>query len=354
MPKKRRRTKGSGGIRKRGGVWEIRYTVGGREYSESAHTGDREVAERLLKQKLGEIAFGREISPVRATINDLAALTLKDYQLRGLRNIKHVEWAYNAHTRPVLGTLLASRFGPSQVRIYIEARRKDGSKNATINRELSFLRRGFQLGYEEDPPLVRRIPAIPKLEEDNARQGFIVQEQYERILSELPERLKALFVVGYHVGTRLGELRKLKWSQVDFEAGVIRLYVSQTKGKAPRTLPIYGEMGEWLSKQPSDVQWVFPGRLGRPVGAHLDGWREACERAGVAGLLFHDLRRSAVRNLTRAGVPRHVAMAITGHKTASVFARYDIVSEGDMVNVKKAMEDFMAAQRKPARLKRVK
>ena len=165
-------------------------------------------------------------------------------------------------------------------------------------------------------------------------------------------------MVGYHVGSRVGELRKLQWPQVDFEAGVIRLFASQTKGKVARTLPIYGEMEHWLriqqAKPSTPAQWVFLGRLDRPVGAHLDGWREACERAGLPGLFFHDLRRSAVRNLTRAGVPRHVAMAITGHKTASVFARYDIVSEGDIVNVKKTMEEFMEAQRKPTKLERVK
>ena len=81
MSRNRRRTKGAGGIRKRGKGWEIRYTVGGREYSESAHTNDRAVAEKLLQQKLGEIAAGREVAPSKATIHDLAQLVLKDYEL---------------------------------------------------------------------------------------------------------------------------------------------------------------------------------------------------------------------------------------------------------------------------------
>jgi integrase len=82
------------------------------------------------------------------------------------------------------------------------------------------VRRGFALGALEDPPLVRKRPAIPKLEEDNARQGFITHEQYEVILHELPDRLKALFVCAYHVGTRKGELRKIRWDQVDWKPTV--------------------------------------------------------------------------------------------------------------------------------------
>jgi integrase len=86
----------------------------------------------------------------------------------------------------------------------------------------------------------------------------------------------------------------------------------------------------------------------------LKGWQEACERAGVPGLLFHDLRRSAIRNMTRAGIPRPVAMAISGHKTESVYRRYDIVSGGDLEAAGTTMERFMREQRTPAKLERVK
>jgi integrase len=120
------------------------------------------------------------------------------------------------------------------------------------------------------------------LEEDNARQGFLEPEQYEVLLQKPPERLKALFVCAYHAGTRKGELREIRIEQVDLDAKVIRVEKRQTKGKKPRTLPIYGEMERWLRQQIDSASegcpWVFHNGRKRLVGAHLDGWSEALRR----------------------------------------------------------------------------
>ncbi|MBI3028810.1 MAG: hypothetical protein HYY64_04780, partial [Candidatus Rokubacteria bacterium] len=69
---------------------------------------------------------------------------------------------------------------------------------------------------------------------------------------------------------------------------------------------------------------------GRPIGSFRKTWARACRAAGAPGLLVHDLRRSGIRNMVRAGVAEHTAMRISGHKTRSVFDRYDIVSESDL------------------------
>jgi integrase len=135
---------------------------------------------------------------------------------------------------------------------------------------------------------------------------------------------------------------------------------SQTKNKKARTLPVYGEMETWLRVQyanrPAANPWVFYGARNRPVGDHLPGWSEACESAGFPGLLFHDLRRSAVRNMERAGVSRNVAMGISGHRTESTYRRYDIVSPGDMEAAKQKLTDYARTSTKlstmPERKKR--
>jgi integrase len=109
-------------------------------------------------------------------------------------------------------------------------------------------------------------------------------------------------------------------------------------------MPIYGDMRRWLEVQfescPENNPFVFHGERGQPVSNHLNGWNEACEAAGLAGLLFHDLRRSAVRNMKRAGVQDKVAMEISGHRTRSIFDRYNIVDEGDLGNAAEKLEQY--------------
>jgi len=339
----------------RGNLWWIQYFVNGRQINESTKTRDEAEARRQLKVKVGEAAAGKNVTPERATINDLCALVLADYRLRKLRDADTVKLRIDAHIKPAIGSLVASRFTPHQVRHYVELRRTESASDATINREFAIVRRGFSLALREDPPLVRRAPYIPKLEEDNVRQGFIEQGQYLALREALPDHLKTLLVVGYHCGNRLGELRKLRWTQVDLEAREIRVEKAQAKGKKPRTLPIYGDMVEWLEWQ---VKRRAPGFdlvfhwHGKPLGSHLKGWDRACTAAGLADLHFHDLRRSAVRNMERAGIPRHVAMQISGHRTESVYRRYDIVVEEDL---KSAGEKLTAYhQQQIPKLRRVK
>ena len=164
------------------------------------------------------------------------------------------------------------------------------------------------------------------------------------MLKHLPEYLGGFIEAAYITGWRRGELLSLRWSQVDWETGTIRLERGTTKSGEPRSFPFGAHPGlaALLYEQrerTSAVEratgtvcpWVFH-REGRQVrGWYYEAWGTACRKAGVPGRLVHDLRRSAVRNLVRAGVSEQVAMSITGHKTRSVFDRYHIVSSTDQV-----------------------
>ena len=95
-------------------------------------------------------------------------------------------------------------------------------------------------------------------------------------------------------------------------------------------------------KQPDD--YVFTHADGKPVRDFREAWRNACNPAGVPELLLHNLRRSAVRNLRRLGVAESVAMKISGHKTASIFRRYDITDEPDLADAARRLDEKRNAQ----------
>ncbi len=346
-----KRTVGSGSKYLRGKIWYIKYHHRGQGVRECTGSTDERDADRLLRKRLSALDEGQPlVATSRITISKIIDLTLDEYRMLKRRGLRIEELRSKAPKR-LIGHIVASKFGKSHVQEYIEARRQEGRADSTINRELSLVRRGFTLAAEHEPPLVGKVPRIPKLDEDNVREGFLEDPQYLKLREALPQHLKCLLVCGYYLGLRLGAFRRLKWSQVDLAAGEIRIAKRQAKSKKPHTVPIYGEMKSWLEMQFAeheqlrpDCDYVF-NYHGRPIGHHIGGWRKACIAAGVPDLYFHDLRRSAVRNMERGGVPRKIAMAITGHLTESMYRRYDIVNGQDTKQAGRKMEQFFEQAR---------
>jgi len=185
-------------------------------------------------------------------------------------------------------------------------------------------------------------PRFPTVEVRNTRTGFFEERDLRAVIGHLPVHLQAFVEFAYLTGWRSGEIKSLTWKQVDFAAGSVRLEPGTTKNDDGRTFPFSAlpalahllhrqrQLTTALERERGQIiPWVFH-RFGRPIRNYQDSWRLACERAGVPGRLVHDLRRTAVRRLERAGVPRSVAMKLTGHKTESIYRRYAIVSESDL------------------------
>jgi integrase len=326
--------RGFGSIFLRGKTWYIQFWRDGRQYQQSSGSGDRAEAERQLAQILAD-----DRPPGAVTVGSLLDAVLADYETRELRNRYIARKVVEKHLRRPFGSLAIRKLTRGRIDAYIRDRRKQGAANATINRELALIRRALTLGRQAG--LIRLDLHIPRLVEENVRQGFLTHDQYLKLKAQLPSHLQALFVVAYHVGGRRGELLKLRRDMVDLDAGVIRIEAKNAKTKKPRTLPIYGDMRAYLEMAiaagDGGCPWLWQIE-GRRVKEFRAAWKAAIEAAGLPGLLFHDLRRTAVRNLERAGVPRAVAMSITGHKTESVYRRYDIVSEEDLRDAGRRLE----------------
>jgi integrase len=277
----------------RGRLWWVKLFREGRPCYESSESEKRVDAERLLKRRNGEIVTGKFIGlgPERIEMAQLFADVIEDYETYKRRSTDDARARVTLHLDPALGNIRAAQLSSEDLKRYILRRRDEKAADATINRELAIIRRAFSLAAKSSPPKVNRVIQIPRLEEQNVRGGFLEHDHYLKLREALPEHLKAIFVVGYHLGMRIGELRNI-WEQVGLEAGEIRLSQRQTKNKRPRTLPIYGEMAEWIAFQKQvrdqkrpDCPWVFSFR-GRRIGAHMKGWRAACIAAGLSGLLF--------------------------------------------------------------------
>jgi integrase len=202
----------------------------------------------LLKRRQGEVVTGKfaGLEPERIRIKQLFDEVVGDYRLNDRSSIGHVERRLNLHLTPAFGDVKAAEFGTAHIKKYKSDRRHKGASNASINRELAIVKRAFHLAAASDPPLVARVPSIAMFEENNVRTGFLEHDAYRGLRDELPPESRLLFVVAYHVGCRKGELMRIEWPNVDLHVKRITLPVGTTKNKQGRTLPIYGEMLEWL------------------------------------------------------------------------------------------------------------
>jgi integrase len=341
-PRKARKARGVGKVRLRGSTWWIDYHVHGKRYRESSESTVRSDAVELLRRRLAEHGKGRLVNPAdeaRLAMTDLFDALVVDYANNGRRSADTLGWRLK-HLRAAFGQDRALAVTEPRIELYKAQRLQAGAAPATVNRELAALRRAFRLAVRQ-----RRLsvaPAFDLLAEHNARQGFIEPADFEAVVAHLPEYLKDAARFAYATGWRRGEVSSLEWADVDRAGQRIALRAEHSKNGEPRILPLAPALAalverRWNAREyraadgASGVSRYVFHRAGRPLGDFRKAWATACEAAGRTGLLFHDMRRSAVRNFDRAGVGQAVAMKITGHRTASVYRRYRIVNEDDML-----------------------
>src|SRR5229473_578892 len=338
-----------GMLYRRGQIWWVKYYRNGKCFRESSKSQRRSDGKRLLRKREGEITTGvfLGLETERVRFEELTQDLLNEYQTNNRKSLVWLKRRINLHLMPFFGGLRAVDVTTERVRAYMIHRQQEGASNGSVNRELAALKRMFSLASEMTPAKIARVPHIPMLKESNVRKGFFEHDQYLALQRELAEYLKAVLAFGYFTGAREGEILSLKWDQVDLDRRTVHLEPGSTKNDQPRTIPLTGELLEVLKIQKATCDSLFPEcdyvfhRKGQRIGNFQRAWKSACNRAGVSGRLFHDLRRSAVRNFVRAGVPERVAMAISGHKTRSVFDRYNIVAERDLHEAARRLETHL-------------
>ena len=312
-----KRSYGVGRVFRRPGSpnYYVAYMVNGEEKKESSKSTKKSVAKRLLQQRVAELQRGEFLANKRTTVGDLIDLLIEDYTTNERKSRSEVEQRVNRNVRPYFGRMLVRQVTKGTIKAYKKFRRQQRRKgkapsNATINRELAALKRAFNLGFDEEPKLVTRVPKIEMLPEPPARKGFFEDAEFDRFHSYLSDAIKAVVTFAYWTSCRFEEILSLRWSQVDVGAGLVRFASDDTKTSEPRTVPLMGKLKtviQFLCEQRQNnwpnSPWVFS-RQGERIRNIRGAWDTACKAAGLWDeetdrhtKLFHDFRRTAARNM---------------------------------------------------------
>ena len=334
------------------------YYHDGREYRESTGTAEEKHARKALRLRLQEVANDQRgiqaflgPSANRVRINDLLDELVQDYRVRG-----KLSPTITSHLKPIrqrFGATRATQLDAKEIDAYIAEQLDAGIAPATINRRTQLLNQSYNLALRRDR--VTKKPHIRKLPEKNIRQGFFEHDEFTAIIDHLPEHLRDYCTFAYLTGWRRGECSSLTWEDVDQRSRLIHLRPERSKNGHGRKVALEGELSEIIQRRWNDrtvtrkngtttmPRYVFH-RDGHPIGDFKKAWASACTSAGIGHKLFHDFRRSAVRNMVRAGVPESVAMKISGHRTRAVFDRYNITDERDLRDAMTKTQAYLAGQ----------
>lgn len=245
-----------------------------------------------------------------------------------------------------LGSRRAASLTLKDIDTYREKRKIEPSRRgktpavSSVNREVSLLRHvlnhAAKCGDLDRNPLL----GVKMLNEDNVRDVAIGESEFETLYGCAEAPLKPILLMAFDTGMRKREILDLRWEQVNLKAGTVRLAARDTKSKQPRVIILTGRVREVLEKLPRSISgYVFVNPdTDKPWNQIVKVFHRARKSAGLTKLWFHDLRRSFITNARRRGVAESVVMRMSGHRTRSVFERYNVVSEEDLREAARVIE----------------
>lgn len=340
---------------------------GNRWYAEFRVDGKKKVEVVRVEGKAGELINKRDALDFLAIKRSEVARGVyieqkaKAVQFEKLAQA-FLEWANENYKRPerdhaAVKVLLSHFEGRNvhslslfDVEKFKSARKKEGRKPETINKELGALRRMLNLAVDgtldvkisKNPLAGMKLLRVPE-----RRYRVIKGWEFEKLYAAAPLHFKPILLCAYVTGCRRGEIVKLKWSEVDLEKR--RIHVIETKNGESRSIPISGNLYKTLSEmQPlASGECVFTGHLGKPytsATAWKSAWSSTLKKAGTEKCRFHDLRHSFVsRLLVDEGVDYATVMSLSGHKDIKMLLRYSHTSEAAKETAIRKLEKSLEA-----------
>jgi integrase len=351
-------------------VYHYRFMYKDKPYQRSTKQKDKDTAIKLESAELTRLTrvdAGLEV-PVSAiskrkyrTIDSLLDALEADYKLRAL--LSRQTASHFKRVRADFGKFEARDLTSEDVDDYISKRLavKKGPKGedipgdapATINRVTQLLTQAFNFALERNHLV--RVPKIRRLsEKGNERKGFLRPAQFEKVLAHVPADLQDFVEWGYKTGQRKGETAGMTWNMLD--GSVLRLPGDIVKNRDPRTMPLTAALMTIIERRKAArrieengtvrmAEFIFHRGDGQQVACFKKAWKTACKKAGVPATLYHDLRRSFVKNGTDAGIRASLLMRAGGWQTESMLKRYQIDIDPEVLAAMEATENYLTAER---------
>ena len=326
----------------------LEYYAGGRRTRERIGRS-KQAAENRLREIQTAKAEGRHIRRNKnavVTLGELRVWYLGVEEVKELSSYARLE-VLTAHAVRILGPgTKVIDLSLAKVRSYRALRSKEyciphpdrHPSQTTINREVSALKTMLNCAVRHEKIESNPILHARLLKEDNVRERVLTDEEFERLLAAAEDHLKPVLLTAFYEPMRRAEILELRWDEVDLSTSpwFIRLSARRTKGKKQgRVIPLHPRVRDALQRLPSRFRKgrVFL-RHGKPFNECKHSFDSAKRDAGIENFTFHDFRHCAVTNLRKAGNDYTTIMKASGHKTMSMFLRYNMVSEEDVAGMK--------------------
>ncbi|MGJ0486641.1 MAG: tyrosine-type recombinase/integrase [Methylomicrobium sp.] len=326
------------GLTKRGDIWHINKVIKGKRLYESTGTSDLEEAERYLAQRItefrGQLIYGERKS---YTFIEAATKYLKEVDKKSLdRDAVTLKAAV-----PIIGDLPLEKIHMGTLESFITARKKQGLKNGTINRDLAIISRVLTLAArlwrdEFGNSWMIEPPLIQLLKSDSRKPYPINNEEEKRLISELPKHLQDMVNFALNTGLRESELTQLKWSEEKPKLGIFVLSGERTKNGEDRIIPLNSIAIAIIDAQRGkhdEYVFTFKGQPVRRINGNA--WRKARERAGIPQCRVHDLRHTFGRRLRAAKVSFENRQDLLGHKSNRITDHY---CKAEIAELREAVE----------------
>ena len=322
-----------------GRSWWIEYYDHDKRLRRERIGPNKAAAEQRYREVMSARTEGRYIkkSPdARTLFKDLAQWYLDLPEVKAKRS-------YNKdimHTKRLIasfGGRLLKDINPAMVEAYKQERkcaisfRGKPTKPATVNRELTTFKTIFNKAVRNGKAEKNPAHGVKPFKENNARDRILSPEEYVRLLAHCSDHVRPVVRLGYFTAMRRGEILGLTWGQIDLKEGFIKLEAWDTKTEDPRLVPLNKELLEMFKAMPRGLPMtpVFTYK-GRSMAEMHRSFVTACRNAGIGDFTFHDLRHTAINNWRLQGHDYFRIMAASGHKTMSVFKRYNTVNKEEL------------------------